>query len=668
MSYDGIAPTLEQSPALRAKRARVGDLFCGAGGGSTGAIRAIEEIYARYGWRPDWDFAVVNHWDIAIQTHQANHAFVRHYEADLEHVKPRDVFPSGVLDLLIAAPTCTYHSRARGGRPVHDQQRMDPWHVVRWCTDLRVFRLLVENVPEFVDWGPCNAQTGKPIKSRKGEYFRGWCAALKAIGFRLDWRILNCADYGDVQTRKRFFLIARSDKGPLRWPEPSHSKSGSQDLLGTRKVWRPASEIIDWNIKGKSIFTRKKPLVDNTLSRLLAGADRNHWPQPYLDALQALLDGREPVLDLTPEQAAEIMAKLPPAMVMATGSYGLAHPAGDNPLPTVTTGGNGKGNARPQLIEPIIVHKGSSDGGRSTRPTSEPLPTTTTAGGGFLAEPIIFRSNQGHGRTKELHGANSPLPTLTCSESLAVGTPIISPYYGSGSGETCKSAEQPLDALTTKARFGVAMPVLIRGGHGDDRHTAAGRVIDGAQPLPTVTGSNEIGVAEPVLIRTDQTSGSHDQAARGVSDPVHTIVSKQNAGLAQAFLVPNFGEAIGQAPRTHGLDEPVPTVTAQGHIQLAQPFIVPATHHGDARVHSLDGPLPTVTCAHRGELALAEPAVVGYRIDIVYRMLHHTELGRAAFPDDYIFCGTSTQITKQIGNAIPWHTAKALSGALMEAA
>lgn len=626
MSYDGNAPTLEQSPALRSKRARVVDLFCGAGGGSTGAIRAIEEIYARYGWKPDWDFAVVNHWEIAIRTHQANHPFVRHHCADLEHVKPRDVAPGGVLDLLIAAPTCTYHSRARGGKPVHDQQRMDPWHVVRWCTDLRVYRLLVENVPEFVDWGPCNAQTGKPIKSRKGEYFRAWCAALKTIGFRLDWRVLNCADYGDVQTRRRFFLIARSDKGPLRWPEPSHTRGGATDLLGSRRIWTPAADIIDWTRKGNSIFTRKKPLVDNTLSRLLVGAGRNHWPKPYLDALQALLDGNEPVLDLTPEQAAEIMARLPDAMVMATGSYGLAHPAGERPLPTVTTGG--AAGFRPHFVEPIIVHKGSSDGGRSTRPTSEPLPTTTTAGGGFLAEPIIFRSNQGHGRTKELHGAASPLPTLTCSESLAVGVPIISPYYGSGSGETCKSSKQPLDALTTKARFGVATPVLIQ---------------------------------------TDQ-AGSNGACVKNIEEPLGTLVTKQNIGLAQAFLVPNFGEGAGQAPRTHDLDEPLPTVTAQGHIQLAQPFIIPATHQGDQRVHGLDQPLPTVTCAHRGELALAQPAVTGYRIDILYRMLHHTELGRAAFPDDYIFCGTSTQITKQIGNAIPWRTAKALSGALMEAA
>jgi DNA (cytosine-5)-methyltransferase 1 len=46
-------------------------------------------------------------------------------------------------------------------------------------------------------------------------------------------------------------------------------------------------------------------------------------------------------------------------------------------------------------------------------------------------------------------------------------------------------------------------------------------------------------------------------------------------------------------------------------IDSARPFIVPITHHGDARVHGIDEPLRTVTTAHRGEMALATPYVVG---------------------------------------------------------
>src|ERR1700730_7574633 len=122
-----------------------------------------------------------------------------------------------------ASPTCTYHSRARGGKPINDQGRMDPWTIVHWCTELRVRRLLVENVPEFVDWGPLDLRTGRPIKRRRGEYFRAWTAALQGAGFKLDWRVLNAADFGDATTRERFFLMARSDGKRVHWPDPTHS-------------------------------------------------------------------------------------------------------------------------------------------------------------------------------------------------------------------------------------------------------------------------------------------------------------------------------------------------------------------------------------------------------------------------------------------------------------
>lgn len=568
---------------LTGKTIRAADLFCGAGGTSTGARRAIHQLGGKM------KLVAVNHWQIAIDTHTRMHPEATHLCADLEHVRPRIAVPGGVLDLLMASPTCTYHSRARGGRPVHDQQRMDPWHVVRWCSDLRVHRLLVENVPEMVDWGPCNAQTGKPIKSRKGEYFRAWLAALEAIGFKLDWRILVCADYGDATTRQRFFLIGRSDKKPLRWPDPSHVEGGETDLLGTRLPWRAAAEIIDWLHLGKSIFTRKKQLVPNTLTRLHAGAQRNHWPRRYIEALADLLAGRVPRLDLTPEEAAEIAQQLGVPLVMAIGSDGAA------------------------------------------RPTTEPCPTIVTG-----AAPHFV-------------------------------LPLIAPYYGGGSGLTAKGAGEALDAITTKARFGMASPTLVslRGTASDQLPGSAGSV---DHPVPAITASGtHAGVASPVLIQTDQTSGG--ARPRGVDEPIGAVVSKQNMGLAMPFMVPSFGEARDQAPRTHDIGAPVPAITATGHIQLAAPFVFPLTHQGDARTYPIGDPLRTITGANRGELGLAQPALISYRIEILYRMLHWRELARAMSFDDngeaYDFAGTATEITKQIGNAVPGRTAKALVRALM---
>ena len=186
---------------LKTRVTLVADLFCGAGGSSTGARRALASLGLQM------NLVAVNHWSVAIETHSRNHPEARHYCQDVNAVKPAEVVPEGKLDLLMASPTCTYHSRARGGKPISDQGRMDPWAIVHWCTELRVRRLLVENVPEFVDWGPLDLRTGRPIKRRRGEYFRAWTAALQGAGFKLDWRVLNAADFGDSTTRERFFLM-----------------------------------------------------------------------------------------------------------------------------------------------------------------------------------------------------------------------------------------------------------------------------------------------------------------------------------------------------------------------------------------------------------------------------------------------------------------------------
>lgn len=347
----------------------IADLFCGAGGSSTGIVNALAD-------RPHL-LTCVDHWQTAIETHAANHPAARHHCARLEEADPLKLVPEGRLDLLSASPSCTHHSRARGGRPTSDQQRADPWHVVRWCTTLRVRRLMIENVPEFVDWGPVDPRDGKPIKSRKGEYFRAWCKALQGIGYRLDWRILNAADHGAATTRKRFIMIGRCDRKPLKWPDATHAPSDIARMVG-KSPWVPASDIIDWSDLGQSIFARKRPLSDATIKRIANGAIRLGWPEDFLVILRNNCDGRS--LDI--------------------------------PLPTITAGGCHIAPCR--QAEPFLL-SGLSEG--AARPVSAPMPTTTTT-----SRPMLVRS-------------------------------MLAPYYGSGSGETCASINNPLPTISTRDRF-----------------------------------------------------------------------------------------------------------------------------------------------------------------------------------------------------------------------
>lgn len=358
----------------------VADLFCGAGGTSTGAEQALADLGKRM------NLVCINHWHIAIETHLRNHPDARHICQNIEAVEPDKVVPDGRLGLLLASPTCTYHSRARNGKPTSDQMRMDPWHIVRWCTSLNIQRIFIENVPEYIEWGPVDPTTGKIIKERKGEYFRAWINALATIGMAVDWRIVNCANYGDGTTRKRFILIGRSDGKPLEWAPETHAPADKAASVGL-KPWVAARDIIDWSIEGKSIFNRKKRLADNTLKRIYAGFRKYGGPQaePFLVILRRHCDA----LPL------------------------------DGPLPTITAKGNHIAIAVPELT-PFVL---GQHGGSAPREVGQPLPTITTDGAISLITPTLIHMK---GRSDALSITN-PFPTITTKSQLAVMEPSIQP-------------------------------------------------------------------------------------------------------------------------------------------------------------------------------------------------------------------------------------------------
>jgi DNA (cytosine-5)-methyltransferase 1 len=438
----------------------VADLLCGAGGSSTGCQRALDELGLQM------ELVCVNHWGVALDTHKRNHPEARHYCQDISTVRPHIVVPEGYLDLLMASPSCTHHSVARGGKPTSDQQRSDPWHIITWLTELRVKRMIIENVWEFRDWGPVDPRTGRPIKARKGEYFRAWIDTIRRLGFDPEWRKLNAADYGDATTRQRFILMARSDRKPVVWPTPTHFKraDGKLDLFPGVKPWRPAREIIDWSIKGRSIFNRKKPLAPKTLARVYAGAQKFGWPEPFLVILRNHMAGQSVDVPL-PTIAAIGLAE----PVIVNGRKGnKAKAVSTDPVPTLDT----KGGV--WLVEAFVLGRNGADGGkaeRRARSVEEPAPTATVRGAGYLVEPFVM-SRHAEGAPRSV---DEPTPTQVAKHSHV----LISPYYGSGSGETCKSADEPLDTVTSKGRFGVVVPVTNKNGGAEPRSTD--------EPLPTMT-------------------------------------------------------------------------------------------------------------------------------------------------------------------------------------
>ncbi len=428
------------------------DLFCGAGGTSTGLVRACERI----GVQPS--LIAVNHWDIAVETHAANHPWANHLCAALDNIDPAKAVPSGRLNLLVASPECTHHSLARGGKPCSDQSRASAWLVLKWLQELYVENALIENVQEFTSWGPLGAD-GRPMKRGRGQTFQAFVGALRSLGYHVDWRVLCAADYGDATTRERLFIIARRGRRKAAWPEASHTRTPEQaEMFGARQPWRPAREIIDWSIPSQSIFSRKKPLAPATIERIAAGLRKfgGKYAEPFLVVLRRHADARsvnEPLPTLT--AGGQHIGLCEPFVLPMNRRKDCPIPV-DHPMNTITATSADYG-----LVQPFIAELRS---GKDARSIDDPLSTVTTKGAHHaLVQPFVMSMEHGRPRTFVLpvhHGIRDsrtydmdrPMPTITTVDAWGLVEPLVVQYNGTADA---RPASEPLGSITTRDRFGL---------------------------------------------------------------------------------------------------------------------------------------------------------------------------------------------------------------------
>lgn len=462
------------------------DLFCGAGGTSTGLLKAARRLGLSV------ELVAINHWDVAIATHSLNHPMVTHFNSDLEKIDPRQVVPGGKLDLLLASPECTHFSKARGGKPMSKQSRASVKYILRWVGALDVANVIIENVPEFMDWGPLHRKgpnTDKPIKNRKGEYFHRFVRKMEEHGYTVRWRVLNAADYGDPTTRKRLFIMARKGGLPV-FPEPTHGKV-AQDLFGTRKTWRPAREIIDWSIKGESIFNRKRPLAPNTMRRILAGL-KKFGGKAFVIGQQSGAAPRNVDEPLPTVASAGAISFIEPFIIPQFSSG--APRSIDEPLSTITSTSRGIG-----LAEPFVVMlNGTSDGHveRSNRSVNEPLPTVTANGNHLgLVEPFIMPVN--HGKDMRTHSLDDPMPTVTSVDAWSLIEPFLVPFHGERANQNPRShsVDKPMPTIASSP-FGLVEPYLVE-------YYGTGGATSVDEPLKTQTGRDRFGLVQPMVFHHD---------------------------------------------------------------------------------------------------------------------------------------------------------------------
>jgi DNA (cytosine-5)-methyltransferase 1 len=240
------------------------DNFAGGGGASTGIEAAFRDIYV--------DFAA-NHDEDAIRMHKVNHPKTIHMQEDIWLISPEKVTQGRPVGLLWASPDCTHFSNTAGKRPLSHHIRGLAWNILKWAATVRPRVIIMENVPEFLTWGPLNRgkrgyydENGekkfraghRPIEKKKGTTFKQFYKQLTGLGYKIEYRTLCAADYGAATIRERFFLIARCDGKPIEWPVITHAERHSKAVQdGTLKPYTPATSAINYKIAGGSVFEMK---------------------------------------------------------------------------------------------------------------------------------------------------------------------------------------------------------------------------------------------------------------------------------------------------------------------------------------------------------------------------------------------------------------------------
>lgn len=487
------------------------DSFAGGGGASTGIEMAL-------GRSPD---IAVNHDRIALAMHRVNHPLTRHMLQDVATVDAVGMCAGAPIGMLWMSPDCTDHSKAKGAAPRRDGDKTTRgigWAIFGWVKALPKWQrprvIFLENVEEYVDWGPLMPD-GKRCPKRKGETFKAFVAAWRKLGFVVEWRERRAWWSGSATIRKRLFMVMRRDGARIVWPErrfgdPAKPDDAARIAAGELKPWPIVAGCIDFTlpipsildsaaeIKAKLGLTAKRPLAFNTEARIAKGVLRR--------VLQ-----RRPFL-------------------IKVNHTGYDHPRDrgiDQPIGTMTA------TRDDALVAPILAY---AQQGGGTRPADAPAHTFTASPKDqnvVIAASMMTMRNSGQPDS----AADRPARTFMANgaaEMLVAGF-MAQHSAGSHPGQPSKSLEEPMSTLTvrgTQQNLVACSMVTMRG---TERRSAGA---DAPMRTDSASGQHHALVSMPLMTAY---YGS-DEVGAAIDAPSRTETAKPRFGLVSALAgVPPFG-------------------------------------------------------------------------------------------------------------------------------
>lgn len=584
----------------------VTDQFCGAGGSSQGVRLVARKRNLNNGLEVK---LAMNHWKLAIETHNTNFPNTDHVCTDISACDPRR-YPS--TNILITSPECTVHSPAGGGQAkkkkfgnqlsltgklaseeAEERSRVTMWDVCRFAEYHKYELIIVENVVE--------ART-------KWVLFDEWLRCMDKLGYQHTIKYINSMHaHPTPQSRDRMYCVfwRKGNKSPnldftpvapcrkclqnveaYQWWKPGRDqgKYRTQYLYKcpqchevVEPYFHAAFNVIDWTKPGTRIGDKKPSLKPKTLARCQYGIDK-YWNEPsfinvkYSSGIECRVKslGADPLTTQPQEQA---MGLLNPCIISSRYIQGIANrvKSSDNhALPVQVTDG------RESILFPPFVVTPNYDGvDRRVKQIYEPLSAQTTqAERAIVTPPLILDGGWSEGKPRVDVATTDELSTQDTGQTKGVLMPMLVKNYG-GKPQKPVRSEESLGAITAQDHHGLLNMPLVVENYGTSKSRPANK------SLATIATA-----------------------------PKHGIVTQQ------AFN--SFLSYYNNTPQASLLREEMKTIaTGDRFCKVDMPYEKPRLE------------------------------------DCYYRMLlpHEIQLGMA-FDPDYVVLGDSKSKVKQLGNAV----------------
>lgn len=195
------------------------DLFAGCGGLSSGLsaagydVRVAVEINAT-----------------AAVTYKKNHPKTKLIERDIQKVTAPEILKycgGKPVELLAGCAPCQGFCSLTAKNNREDPRNQLVLHMLRLIKGIRPSVVMMENVPG--------------LETRGSDIFKKFLDTLKSLGYKTEWKVVQMADYGVPQSRKRLVLLAGLGFR-VALPKPTHVKSLKK--WPKKNGWRTLRDVI----------------------------------------------------------------------------------------------------------------------------------------------------------------------------------------------------------------------------------------------------------------------------------------------------------------------------------------------------------------------------------------------------------------------------------------